>query len=135
MKALIYVFAALCLLFTSACEKSETRYTFGKPVKVLEGQTVKIAENSMLLTAVEINDYRCPKNAVCVWQGYASVKLELSSANDTLKNINLCTGGCSLTALDTVQTIELSNRSYTLRLNEIGEENGKEYASVTVSPK
>ncbi|RYG10967.1 MAG: hypothetical protein EOO07_21330 [Chitinophagaceae bacterium] len=134
MKALTSLFTALFLFLVVACEKSDNKYGFGKPVKVFEGETVSIANNSLSISAIEITDSRCPKNAVCVWQGYATIKLNLSSSTDTVKNVSLCTGGCNVASLDTTKIVTIDHKNYTIRLNDIGKENDKKYARVVITP-
>lgn len=135
MKASAHIFTALYLLFVSACEKPETKYGFDKPIKIFEGESIHLAENSFTVSSLEINDSRCPKNAVCIWQGYAIVRLNLRSGADTLKNISLCTGGCSIASLDTAKTFRLNSKDYIITLNEVGKEKDKEYARVVISQK
>jgi hypothetical protein len=47
--------------------------------------TLKHGETRGPVTFVEVSDSRCPRNAVCVWQGEVSVQLSVNSENVTIK--------------------------------------------------
>ncbi len=64
------------LVFFQACEKSDSKGLIGTLIlPVNETKTVSQQGKSIAVTASDFKDSRCPINADCIWQGYASVKI------------------------------------------------------------
>lgn len=47
-------------------------------VVLVRGQQVVIADQSLTIELVEINDSRCPIKVTCIWAGHAAVTLQVS---------------------------------------------------------
>ena len=48
-----------------------------RSVILARGQQAVIAEESLTIKLVEINDSRCPEDVTCVWAGHAAVTLQV----------------------------------------------------------
>lgn len=85
MKSLICLFVPLLLLFT-ACERERVATN----VICEEGyhlDDLVMLPNGIGLRVIEVNDYFCPCDVVCVWGGYLEVIVQAEGANrgpDTL---------------------------------------------------
>jgi hypothetical protein len=55
--------------------------------------TLKHGETRGPVTFVDFTDSRCPRNAVCVWQGEVSVQLKVNAENVTIKVPGTATAG------------------------------------------
>ena len=107
------------LVFIQSCEKSDSKSLLGaltlttNETKVVTHQNKKIS-----ITASDFKDSRCPINADCVWQGYASVKLTFK---DDVKeqDLLLCLGGCAILAVPLPETVTLNGTVYKIKLEEI----------------
>lgn len=107
------------LVFVQACEKSDSKSLIGTIIlPANETKTVVQQDKSIAITASDFKDSRCPINANCVWQGYASVKITFK---DDVKeqDLTLCTGGCSILAMPLPETITLNGTTYKIKLEEI----------------
>ncbi|MFT3845543.1 MAG: hypothetical protein QM725_10850 [Lacibacter sp.] len=82
MKQLIY-FAALSLFFLSSCTKEDTCVIkLNKPFTIAYSQ-VACSETEQFAVKFDsvVTDCRCPANAMCIWAGYAEIKLSLLQNN------------------------------------------------------
>ncbi len=59
-----------------------------------QSTTVKAVGTDVQLTVTKISDSRCPSDVTCVWQGAATVNVELRDRAGTLQATDLCLGGC-----------------------------------------
>lgn len=69
---------AMTLLLLVACT-STADMPFETPF------TLKHGETKGPVTFVDVTDSRCPRNAVCVWEGEVSVQLDVNSESVTIK--------------------------------------------------
>lgn len=74
------------------CSDSSTNYNeveLDKEFNIKEGDSVIIFQERIVIKFKNVkDDSRCPKNAVCVWEGNAAVVLELKNSNgDTFTSI------------------------------------------------
>ncbi|MDR2972451.1 MAG: hypothetical protein LBU83_11075 [Bacteroidales bacterium] len=79
---LIVVIGVIFLFFS--CNKNQEGVITLKIGKVTEIKVGKTAENSqkgLSLRVDNLNESRCPTGAMCVWEGYASVELHLTTKN------------------------------------------------------
>jgi len=107
------------LLFIQACEKSNTTNLIGTLIlPANETKTVVYQGKSISITASDFKDSRCPINANCVWQGYASVKITFK---DDVKeqDLTFCVGGCSTVAIPLIETVTLNGTTYKIKLEDI----------------
>lgn len=107
------------LLFIQACEKSNTTSLIGTLIlPANETKTVVYQGKSISITASDFKDSRCPINANCVWQGYASVKITFK---DDVKeqDLTFCMGGCSTVAIPLIETVTLNGTTYKIKLEDI----------------
>lgn len=107
------------LLFIQACEKSNTTSLIGTLIlPANETKTVVYQGKSISITASDFKDSRCPINANCVWQGYASVKITFK---DDVKeqDLTFCMGGCSTVSIPLIETVTLNGTTYKIKLEDI----------------
>ncbi|MCY1516664.1 hypothetical protein D9M68_513120 [compost metagenome] len=107
------------LIFLQSCEKSATLTLTGTIIlKDKVPQSLIHQDKTILITAFDFQESRCPANANCIWQGFASVKL---SIRDDLKiqEIILCNGACTVPGLPSAQTLSLNGTSFNIKLEEI----------------
>ncbi len=79
------------------------------------------APRKLYLVLKELNDSRCPANAVCVHYGSASVLLSLSNSQGKNEAVALCIGACSTTTPRNTQTLttQVGQTTYKITLKEI----------------
>lgn len=107
------------LIFMQSCKKAETPDFSGSiALKANEMNVFALAGKTIQVTASEFYESRCPKNAMCVWEGYAAVKINFKDEKGE-QNQLLCTGSCNIPTLNKEKTIELNGISYTIRLEDI----------------
>jgi len=95
-------------------------------IKVDETVMIENPENTeqfVNVTGLEINDSRCPSDAVCVRFGEAKVKVGVSGMQEILKTLDFCIGDCfgknkGFIERDTVD-FTLDNKNYSLILKEV----------------
>ncbi len=107
------------LVFVQACEKPDAKSLIGTIILTdKETQSVVHQGKNISITASDFKDSRCPINAQCVWQGYATVKLTFK---DDVKeqDLTLCTGGCSVLSIPLPETITLNGKTFKIKLEEI----------------
>jgi len=85
MKNYIHLFVAILFLLT-ACKKEavETNITCEEGYSLND---IASLPNGIDLRVIEVNDYFCPCDVVCVWGGYLEVIVQVEGANrgpDTL---------------------------------------------------
>ena len=94
-------------LFLLSCNKNkdvDATLKIGEITEIKLGETVKNSEYGLSLQVENINDSRCPINAICVWAGEALVKFQLATKegkcnftlkipiSDTIKNDTIVEG-------------------------------------------
>lgn len=107
------------LIGVQACEKSDSKSLIGTiTLTDKQPQTFVHQGQSIAITASDFKDSRCPINADCVWQGYATVKITFK---DDVKeqDLTLCTGGCSVLSVPQPETITLNGKIFKIKLEEI----------------
>lgn len=68
----------LCLL---ACRKAAVNESNPVTIKLSECADIQRASSTLKVCLDSIGDSRCPANAVCIWAGYAWVKLSVSEGD------------------------------------------------------
>ena len=107
------------LLFIQACEKSDSKSLTGTiSLTADETKTVAYQGKTVAITATDFKDSRCPINADCISQGYASVKVTFK---DDVKeqDIFMCIGGCEILSVAQPKTVELNGSTYKIKLDEV----------------
>lgn len=106
------------LLFVEKLSKEEKkrvlpRRAFGERLELLLGGEMVVLEDESELTLTEINDSRCPEDAVCVWEGElsANVMMDIRGENDVVE-----------IQLGSVRTPEMDEGPYRFTLVDITEE-------------
>lgn len=97
---------ALGAVFFTSCDEEETLgFEFGKVFILSYGEeAVQEGGNLKVKFADVIEDSRCPKDVVCIWQGQAKVRLTLSgTVNESIELISQ--SGDSALAKDTVNNL------------------------------
>lgn len=80
--ALVLSLAALVSAPGGSASSSEARARrLGESFSLAVGESAAIEGESLLVTFLEVKeDSRCPKNATCVWEGDATVRIALQTA-------------------------------------------------------
>lgn len=113
MKNIHFAFIAL-LIFTSGCKKKIDSYA--QTVEFSGNKPKKIGESTFMIT--EVNDSRCPQNAVCVMAGKATVSLSVQTDFD-VQNFTLCIGDCkAIGATDNI-VFTSANTKYMVKLKKV----------------
>lgn len=127
------VFGLLMLFVLSSCRTSEmpvdpTDVQLGQTFVVPYSRTVTIDREQIKISFTELNDdSRCPKGAVCVWGGSATIALRLSQGSEEDARLSIGTGQTNINAI--------AYKNYTIRLIELNPYPGEEGASVPISYK
>ncbi len=107
------------LIFVQACEKSASTSLIGTIILTdKETKTFTNQGKSITITASDFKESRCPINANCVWQGYASVKITLK---DDVKeqDLVLCLGGCDIAGIPPIDKVTLNGTTFKIKVEEI----------------
>lgn len=136
MKTLYIFFSLIAVLFIS-CDKEPVSESFGFGFDnnfKINGEYHSV-DNSLIFLINEINDSRCPSDVVCIWEGKADVKIEvtnpvqgfilLSTYNhlkDTLGNYSFELKDVSPSPVST-KTIQMEEYEVTLKIDELNTEN------------
>ena len=107
------------LVFFQACEKSDSTDLMGSlTLSANETKNVAHQGKNITITASDFNDSRCPPNANCIWEGYASVKITFKDDVKT-QDIVLCLGGCNIVTIPVIDKVTLNGTTYKIKLEEI----------------
>lgn len=109
----------IVLIFIQACEKTSSTSLIGTlSISENETKTVSHQGKNITIKATDFKESRCPINANCIWQGYASVKITFK---DDVKEqeLILCTSGCSVANIPIVDKVTLNGTTYKLKLENI----------------
>lgn len=74
----------LCLpLLLLACNKESGsgEFSFDQELNLRAGRSYTAGGDNLSIKVTQINDSRCPIGVVCVWQGEATVRLDVSDGN------------------------------------------------------
>jgi len=131
MKALLCLIGILTVLLSPSCDKGEINYN--SDIKLYKNQPVKVggAEN-IFLEATEITDSRCPKDAVCVWEGNAMATIRISSDDAIIAVPELCLGSCSANGKSSATKFTINGETYELILKDVSANTNKPFAIVQV---
>ncbi|MDX5347242.1 MAG: hypothetical protein LPJ89_03475 [Hymenobacteraceae bacterium] len=77
------------------------------------GQEKVLPEHSLSVKVLEINDSRCPSNAICVHMGSANVKVEINQH----QTVVLCLGACGSSGNSAV--VNVNAATYALELTDV----------------
>ena len=91
---------------------------FGAEVKAKKNQLLKINNSELIIKTEEINESRCPSDAICIRYGEAQAQFKISNQSAE-KTIKLCIGEC-FGEPKTYEEFELGQNRYTIELTEIG---------------
>ena len=58
---------------------------FDEPVTIQLGERIVVGSERTTITFVDVADSRCPRNAVCVWEGEVHVRLSVGAENFDVK--------------------------------------------------
>lgn len=135
MKKLIILLSLSLLMIR--CSDSSTNYNevvLGKEFDLKVGNSAVLPDQGLIIKFKSVNDdSRCPIGAICVWEGNATVVLELkNSIGDTL-TANLNTSLEPRTAKFSNFTIDLENLIPYPKLNETI--NSKDYVTTLLVKK
>jgi len=77
-------FLILAVILFASCHKEANNHILkiGKTTEIKLGETAYNAQYGLSLSVENIQDSRCPNGATCVWAGYASVQLHLTTKLD-----------------------------------------------------
>jgi len=117
-----YLIVLVCFtgLLISSCEKDSIE--FDSPFELKENESIVLQgnNNGLKITLQEVNDSRCPVNALCISAGNARVKLRLSDNSGAEKLAELCLGFCdNMNNTEDNVIIRLNDISYTVVLKEV----------------
>lgn len=86
----------------------------------------KTTYNNLSVTLTEVQESRCPKDVNCIRAGEAIAVLNITVADKSERNIQLCTGAdCSQRALGESYTFSLDEHRYLFKLDSIVPDPGK----------
>jgi hypothetical protein len=76
-----YFFIAIIAISLISCDEETISESFsiGLESKFKINNNYQSLDNSLDFSITEINDSRCPSDVVCVWEGKADVKIEVTS--------------------------------------------------------
>ncbi|RZK44210.1 MAG: hypothetical protein EOO90_00685 [Pedobacter sp.] len=114
----IIVFLSILIVLQS-CEKSDSgKLPITVAVSENEKKVFNYQDQTITVSATNFRESRCPINADCAWQGFASVKVIFTDdANE--QEIYLCTGGCEVMSIPLVKTVTLNGTEFKIKLDEI----------------
>jgi len=137
MKRVAYLMAIVIVHTIMACKKEEDKNAFGKKVMLYLNQSTQIGNESNLnFKLKKVSDSRCRQDMICIWEGYASADIQITNAGTVITSLEICTGGCTAVNKQTQQTFTVNNKSYSVLLNDVNNEDpARVYAVVTVTPK
>jgi hypothetical protein len=75
---------AVIALLAFGCA-SAAEVPFDEPVTVQFGESIVVGTEGTTITFVDVADSRCPRNAICVWQGEVHVRVGVGGANFDVK--------------------------------------------------
>ncbi|MDP3470143.1 MAG: hypothetical protein Q8S11_17510 [Daejeonella sp.] len=117
-----YLIVLVCFtgLLISSCEKDSIE--FDSPFELKENESIVLQgnNNDLKITLQEVNDSRCPVNALCISAGNARVKLRMSDNSGAENLAELCLGFCdNMNNTEDSVIIRLNDISYTVVLKEV----------------
>ncbi|RZL46854.1 MAG: hypothetical protein EOP00_13725 [Pedobacter sp.] len=84
------------------------------------GESLLIPKNRNLATikAADLEDSRCPINALCTWEGVATGKFTFKD-NSKEQTVELCLGACAIVSKPKTQELTLNGNLYTIELSNL----------------
>jgi len=83
MKYFRITIAFTCIVALNKCAKESAAVSSSIVVPLEACANLSPVKPAWTVCFDEVTDSRCPINANCIWQGYASVKLSLQTSTDT----------------------------------------------------
>lgn len=103
------------VLFLHACRSSDVL----PPGPAFIGLKKSVTFRSGLTVSVDsLNDFRCPKNVQCIWQGNASARLQLTQ-NQSTQSVKLYVWDMPHFNYAQTADVVLNGRSYRIILREV----------------
>ncbi|WP_299819040.1 hypothetical protein [uncultured Pontibacter sp.] len=106
---------------------------FGESFLLEKDGAIKVTGDgeTLLLQFNAVTDSRCPKEAVCIWLGNATVLLSAANAAERIENIAMCIGDCRPDPVRIKHTLPLKigEQQYSITLKEVLPHPGLENAA------
>lgn len=129
MKKSTFVLFVLALLSQACKRESYTLSDLGKPFSLAKGESRQLALDGIETSAkptgdkltfrlVDLNDSRCPANAVCVWAGEATTNVELE-LNGQKAQAALKLAGDRKQGVSDSTSVTVGTRSFTVLLRDV----------------
>jgi len=86
----LILISLLILTILSGCQGSDgtVKATLDKEFSLAPGQTTMLTGEPLTVQFIEVQeDSRCPKGAMCIWQGRVSAVLQVSDGSDSTKMV------------------------------------------------
>ncbi len=117
MKKIVWL---LPILYFSSCKDTGLPASETGPQTYETGKSYRVgsSESEVGLKILEIYESRCPKDAICVWYGYAGVKLEVSIGNRTFTD-SLYTPAYLHMGLHKTKEFSAQGRTYSVTLEDV----------------
>jgi hypothetical protein len=117
------------LLFSCAPQrKDDILVNFNEKITLAVNQPKAVggAGNEVSIKVNNIQDSRCPKDVVCVWEGYVDVEFLLFNSQNQQTAFTLCLGRCDAINKSSALNVALGSENYKITLFEVSEgENAK----------
>lgn len=111
----------ISLLFFLSCEEPVANSYYSQHFWLSEGQETVISSSdeekepaNITIQFEEVNDSRCPADAICITAGNAI--LTINAGGEILK---LCIDDCTATGLSNTINFTVNNEAYTLQVFEV----------------
>lgn len=115
----ILLFTSFLFLLISTCRKRDIAI-FDTDIDVYQQEALCFGRDKDLsLEVKEINDSRCPEGVTCIWEGNASVIVEVKSAKIPVAEVNLCLGACTAIGAIAEEILKIDGASYKIHLQQI----------------
>lgn len=117
MKKIIWL---LPLLYLASCKDSDVSDPENGPQTYETGKSYRVGSSAseVGLKILEIYESRCPKDAICIWYGYAGVKLEVSIGTRTFTD-SLYTPAYLHMDLHKTKEFSAEGRTYSVTLEDV----------------
>ena len=88
----IHSFLIITAILLVSCDKETTpdSFDFASENEFETFQEYHSSDGKLIFSITELNDSRCPKDVVCIWQGMAEIKIEITKPvmNSFILNTN-----------------------------------------------
>lgn len=89
-KHILFLISLFILTVLSGCQSTEgtIKTSLNQEFSMAIGQTTELQDEQLTIKFEGIQeDSRCPRGAMCIWQGRVSAILQVSDGNDSLKMV------------------------------------------------